>query len=340
MPGAHKLYFVGTADGFERPMVDAAGLPFAAYDQVQAGPIHGVGPLRALISLFKLLLGVVQSLLLLRRHRPAVILLTGGWANVPLAAAAWLLRLPVLVYLPDIEPGLTIRVLKHFARQVAITVPEAAVHFRPGQTVVTGYPLRQTLLEAEREKALGHFGLEAGHPTLLVFGGSRGARSINRAVAAVLPELLALGLQIIHVTGELDWPQFEQMVGEQPAYHAFPYLHDDMGLALAAADLVICRAGASTLGELPLFGLASILVPYPHAWRYQKTNADYLASRGAAVRMDDEKMSEELLPTIRALLDDSGRLAAMQQQARALARPDGADNVAQALVKLAEGSTW
>lgn len=154
-----------------------------------------------------------------------------------------------------------------------------------------------------------------------------------------MPQLLAEGVQIIHLTGTLDWEQIaarrEQLGDGCDDYHAFPYLHEDMALALASADLVVCRSGASVLGELPLFGLPSVLVPYPYAWRYQKVNADYLVERGAAVLMRDEAMPDELLPTLRGLLGDPARLAAMRDSAAALAQPEGAWNVARELLRLA-----
>ena len=118
-------------------------------------------------------------------------------------------------------------------------------------------------------------------------------------------------------------------------YHAVPYLHEDMALALASADLVVCRSGASVLGEQPLFGLPSILVPYPYAWRYQKVNADYLVERGAALLLRDEAMASQLLPTLQSLFADPARLAAMSTCASALAQPDGAWNVARELLSLA-----
>ena len=107
--------------------------------------------------------------------------------------------------------------------------------------------------------------------------------------------------QVVHITGQMDWESIKETTGKLPKalrsrYHAYPYLHDEMGAALAAADLTVCRAGASTLGELPLFGLPAVLVPYPHAWRYQKVNADYLAKQGAALVLEDALMGAELPP--------------------------------------------
>lgn len=323
--------------GIERPLVEASGIAFKAYEEVPAGPIVGVNPLRAGASMVKMSAGVMQALGFIGRHRPQALLLTGGWANVPVAMAAWLRRVPILIYLPDIEPGSTIQVLKRFAQQVAITVPEAAQHFRDGQTVVTGYPLGTRVTGADRAAGVARFGLDASKRTLLIFGGSRGARNINIAIGDILSDLLADGWQVLHITGTLDWQRAQEQtaaVADHPHYHPFAYL-DDMGLAFAAADLVICRSGASVLGELPYFGLPSILVPYPYAWRYQKTNADYLVERGAAVRVDDEAMDEQLLPTIRKLTANSVELEQMRKAARTLARDDAAAALAQALMALA-----
>jgi len=285
-------------------------------------------------------IGIVQALFLMARRHPDALLLTGGWVGLPTALAAWIWRVPAMIYLPDIEPGLTIRVLRRFARRVAITVEDSKVYFPRNETVVTGYPLRREMLEATREAALRQFNLDSQRKTLLVWGGSRGSRAINNATLDILPDLLKTGVQIIHVTGTLDWPELEKLIQAMPDtthYHAFPYLHQEMGLAMAGADLVVSRSGASILGEYPVFGLPSILIPYPHAWRYQKVNADYLANRGAAIYMDEATMAETLLPTICDLLNDTARLDAMRDAAKALAQPEGAKRAAEALIDLAGG---
>jgi UDP-N-acetylglucosamine--N-acetylmuramyl-(pentapeptide) pyrophosphoryl-undecaprenol N-acetylglucosamine transferase len=336
---AHKLYFVGTrgGGGFERRLIEAAEIRFDAFDEVFAGPIVGVNPFRLILSLMMMGIGFLQSLVLLLRYRPQVILFTGGWANVPVALAGWVLRVPMLVYLPDIEPGSTIRVLGRFVQKIATTVPESASFFRAGQTVTTGYPLRGEVTSARRDEAIGHFKLDPSRKTILVTGGSRGARSINIAIENCLDELLKDAVQVIHVTGELDWERSQAAVKGNPArYHPFEYLNSrDMGLAFAAADIVVGRSGASALGEFPHFGAASVLVPYPHAWRYQRVNADWLAERGAGIRLDDEKMAAELLPTLQGLVRDTGRLKTMQDCARAVYQGDGSANIARELLSLA-----
>lgn len=337
-----ELIFVGSAGGFERPLLEEANFRFDQIAAVRAGPLHGVNPLRAVLSLANLAFGTAQALRLLRRYTPRAVLLTGGWVGLPVAWAAWLRRVPSLIYLPDIEPGLAIRALQRYAARVAVTAADSAQFFPPGKIVVTGYPVREALRaaasQAGREAALDYFGLDPARKTVLVFGGSRGARSINHALIAIVPELLADGVQVLHLTGTLDWEtiaaQRAAMAGAD-GYHVFPYLHEEMALALAAADLAVCRAGASTLGELPLFGLPAVLVPYPHAWRYQKVNAEWLAQQGAGVVLEDAALTTDLLPLLRALLGDPARLAAMRERSAALAQPRGAANLADELLRLA-----
>ena len=331
-----EVLWVGSRAGLEEELVTRAGLPFKA---IHGAGVHGVGwrlPLNAL----RLMQGFVEALGLVRDYQPNALLVTGGFVTAPVALAAWFSRIPILVYLPDIEPGLAVQFISRLARRVAVTVADSRKYFDARKVVVTGYPTRPALGAATREEAVSHFGLDPDRLTLLVTGGSRGARSINRAVFAVLPELLK-DYQVIHLSGQLDWAEAEQARDALPAdlrarYHAFLFLHE-MGLALAAADVVVSRAGASALGEYPLFGLPAILVPYPHAWRYQKVNADYLVERGAALRVNDEDLSARLGPEVRALLEDRDRLARMRAAARAAATPDAARRIAQELVALVRG---
>jgi UDP-N-acetylglucosamine--N-acetylmuramyl-(pentapeptide) pyrophosphoryl-undecaprenol N-acetylglucosamine transferase len=177
----------------------------------------------------------------------------------------------------------------------------------------------------------------SGNPVLLVFGGSKGAHSINQAVLNNLNALLKR-FEIIHISGNLDWQMVKDAQAQLSAdiaarYHAMPYLHE-MGAALASADLVVSRAGASSLGEYPLFGLPAILVPYPHAWRYQKVNADYLTRRGAAVILEDQRLNDELLPTLSVLADNPNKLKAMRAAMFQLSHPRAAEKIASTLMEL------
>jgi UDP-N-acetylglucosamine--N-acetylmuramyl-(pentapeptide) pyrophosphoryl-undecaprenol N-acetylglucosamine transferase len=185
-------------------------------------------------------------------------------------------------------------------------------------------------------------GLSAELPVLFAFGGSKGARSINQALWAALPELLPQ-LQIVHITGQLDWPEVAKVQAGLPEqssahYHPYPFLHQEMGAAFTVADLALCRAGASTLGELPLFGLPAVLVPYPYAWRYQQVNAHYLADHGAAVILEDAELSTQLLPVVRDLFENIHKREQMRLAMLALSQPDAAAKIAENLYNLSAES--
>ena len=242
-----------------------------------------------------------------------------------------------MLYLPDVEPGQAVKFVARFATTITVTTDESKAYFLGKNVIATGYPTRSDLHQADRAAARQRFELASNRATLLITGGSKGARSLNRAITANLAALLAK-FQIIHISGATDAAEvrgvYEALPGDlKRYYHVFEYVHD-MGLALAAADLVISRAGASVLGEYPLFGLPSILVPYPYAWRYQKVNAQALVTRGAAVMLEDATLKTQLLPTIEQVLGDPARLSAMQAAARSLAQPDPAQAIAR-VVQLA-----
>ncbi len=330
------MRWIGGRGGVEQDLVARAGL---AFDAIPAGGIHGLGSLRAGLNALKLLEGALGAYRLAQAFRPQALLATGGFVSVPAAIACWLRRTPIVVYLPDVEPGLAVKFVSRLATRVAVSVEDSRQFLPPHKVVVTGYPTRSELARADRAEAIRRLGLDPNRKTLLVFGGSRGAHSLNRAVGSILEWLLAR-YQVIHISGSGDAAETrarrEALAGEARShYHLFEYLHEDMGMALAAADMVVSRSGAATLGEFPLFGLASILVPYPHAWRYQKVNADYLAARGAAIRLNDADLAEGLQPAIERLLGDDEARATMRQRAKSLARPDAAARLANLLIGLA-----
>ena len=309
------------------------------FEGVQAGGIHGLNSWQVIRNLAKLIRGWGTAYRLGRRQRPSALFVTGGYASIPAALASWTLGVPIMVYLPDVEPGLAVRFIARLATRVAVTVAESGAHFPAHKVVVTGYPVRTEFYGLDRGRACALLGLSADDVVLVVLGGSRGAGSINRALNSELEAVLELA-QVVHVSGEADWPWLAERRDGLPEmlrarYHAYPYLHEEMGPALAAADLALCRAGASTLGELPFFGLPAVLVPYPHAWRYQRSNADWLVERGAAVRLDDGRLRDQLLPTLRRLTNDQEAMANMATRMRAVARRDAAARLATELKALA-----
>jgi UDP-N-acetylglucosamine--N-acetylmuramyl-(pentapeptide) pyrophosphoryl-undecaprenol N-acetylglucosamine transferase len=231
------------------------------------------------------------------------------------------------------------------ARKIACTSEKSRMFVAEEKMVITGYPVRAEIRAAgrlSREEALKTFDLRPGRPTLFVFGGSRGARNINRALMAILPALLT-NAQVIHISGTLTWPEVEANAATLPPemrafYRPYPYLHEQMGAAFRAANLVVARSGASMMGECPAFGLPAILVPLTFAWRYQKVNADFLTENGAAVQLTDETLGEKLLVTIQDLLFNPERLQAMGKAAAALDKPQAAINLAQLILAEAKAN--
>jgi UDP-N-acetylglucosamine--N-acetylmuramyl-(pentapeptide) pyrophosphoryl-undecaprenol N-acetylglucosamine transferase len=321
--------------GVDAGVVQRAGVP---YRSITAGGLHGVGLAAKIKNAFRLIAGTFQSLRLVREQRPHAMLTTGGFVAGPVAIACWLRRVPIVLYLPDVEPGQAVKFVARFATKIAVTTDDSRCYFPASKVVVTGYPTRSDFGQADRGAAVRHFGLAANRKTILVTGGSKGARSLNRAVGSILEPLLAKH-QIIHISGAMDMAEVRARRERLPDnlkqyYHVFEYVHE-MGLALAGADLVVSRAGASILGEYPLFGLPSILVPYPHAWRYQRVNAETLVKRGAAIQLDDATLDRTLLPALERLLNDEAQLQAMGAAARALRRSDSAAALAREIEALA-----
>jgi UDP-N-acetylglucosamine--N-acetylmuramyl-(pentapeptide) pyrophosphoryl-undecaprenol N-acetylglucosamine transferase len=329
-----ETLWVGGEGGMEADLVSRAGI---SYRSIPAAGVHGVG-VRALPgNLARLGRGVLASRSILKGFRPEVMFFTGGYVAAPVAIAGY--RVPLVLYVPDIEPGLALKFLARFADRITLTAQASKKYFaRPGRLVVTGYPLRPDLTAWPREKAIRHFGLSPDLPVVLITGGSKGARSINMAVLNHLKGLVEAA-QVVHISGSLDWPVVEKAARELPdslksRYHVMPYSHD-MGVVFSAADLVVSRAGASTLGEYPFFGLPAVLVPYPYAWHYQKVNADHLADQNAAVILHDELLERKLAVVVKDLLGNKTKLAAMQAAMKSLYQPGAAEAIAGQLEVLA-----
>jgi UDP-N-acetylglucosamine--N-acetylmuramyl-(pentapeptide) pyrophosphoryl-undecaprenol N-acetylglucosamine transferase len=329
------VLWIGSRGGIEEELVKREALEFVG---LAAGGLRGVGPLVKVRNAIRIAGSVRRARGILDAFKPDTLLVTGGYACVSVTLAAWTQRRPVLIYLPDIVPGLAIRFLSRFAKRVAVTSEESYHYLKREKVVVTGYPVRSSVYRLDRAEARRALGLAAEEKTLLVFGGSRGARSINRALAAGLSELLP-ACQVVHVSGRLDADWVDGVAKRIPEsvrerYHHFSYLHD-MPQALAAADLAVARAGAATLGEFPAAKLPAVLVPYPYSGQHQQPNADYMARNGAARVLPDAELKEKLVPTILGLLEDEDALADMRESVSAMARPDAARAVAEQLWLLA-----
>jgi len=340
-----QFLWVGSVGGMEQALVERAGLTI---ELILARGLRGKNLWAVLQGLWALGQGYRQSKRLIRQFKPDALFVTGGYVCVPVTLAAWRAGVPIIIYLPDFEPGLAIKFLARFAARVAVTTPESRKFFREGLAVTTGYPVRPALQldspgESTKAAARRQLGLSNTLPVLLVFGGSRGARSINRAVTAQIESYLQT-CQVVHISGplDLDWVEARRVKlppALQARYQLSDYLHEKMPLALLAADLVIARAGASVMGEFPAAGLPAILVPYPHAGRHQTLNARYLARHGAATIINDADLNRELKDVVMSLIKNKEKLQAMAQASRLLAKPQAAARLAQEILEVKTDGT-
>jgi len=330
----HELLYVGTAEGPEATIVPRAGLTFQSVPSRKLSRRLGPATVAALaVSAW----GVLRAMGLLRAWKPDVVLGTGGYASAGIMFAAAVLRIPTVVHEANVAPGRVNRLLASLCDRVALTYPASARYFPAGKTVVTGLPVRPELAHADPARAIRECGLDPKVPTLVVSGGSGGAQTLNRAVLEALPQLGALGLQVVHQTGKTHYDETRAAAGELPSfYHLMPYV-EDMPALLAAASLIVCRAGSSTLAEVTAVGLPAITVPYPFAVAdHQTSNAQALADAGAAVLVKDAEFNgERLLREVSVLLADPERLAAMRAASRAQGQPDAARRVADLLLNTA-----
>lgn len=305
----------------EEALLQEAGIVFFG---LRAGPIRGKRPAQVVANTIRLAVGSLQAWRQMRRLAPDVVLTTGGYVSVPVAIGAKLARVPLVVFLPDVRPGLAVRAQVRIADRLAYAFEPAG---GSGPHVVTGYPVRSRFGHLEGPSARADLGLTDELPVVLVYGGSLGAHAINNAVVAELAALLARA-QVIHVSGAADYDRLVEVRAhleplQAGRYHLHPYLGAALADAMAAADLCIARAGASTLAELPAVGLPAILVPGPFS--DQAANAAYLADRGAALCLTQERLDQcGLSAAVAELLDDPDTLEAMAQASRDLARPRAA----------------
>lgn len=331
------VLWIGSRGGMETVLLKDQNLRF---ETIPAAGVHGVGLLSLPRNLLRLTKGYFEAGRIIKDFQPDVMFFTGGYLGVPVAYAGK--RIPSVVFVPDIEPGLALTEIIRMAESVAVSVPDSNRFIKHKKIEVTGYPVRKELARWTRRIAREHFEIGQNEKVLLVFGGSKGARSINQALTANLEPLIKQ-MHIIHVSGRENWDETQHLISrlddvQRNRYHAYPFLDKDMGAAFAASDLVVCRAGASTLGELPYFGLPAILVPYPFAWRYQRENADYLRANGGAEMVEDQDLASRFAPRVFELMNDSEKLGQMSRAMKAISRPDAAEKIGQMIARAAHSS--
>jgi len=338
LPDPPDLAWIGGQRGLEDRLVRGAGIPLRRLGLRSLRTVER--DVHLVADPVRLALSIPQAVALLARDRPAAIFTTGGYVAIPVLIAAAVLRIPVLLWEGNVVPGRSVRATAGLASAIAVSAEAtcAALGVR-GPCLETGTPIRETR-DVDRLAAREALGIPPGGRVLLVFGGSQAVRRFNAAVAEALPRLVER-VHLIQVTGDEGYGPALAARERLPAalrdrYRPEPFLRGEMLTALAAADLVVGRAGSSTLAEATAMGLPMVVVPYPHAGGHQRANAARLVEAGAARLVADEELDAAALLDAAAILDDPATHARMAAAARELGRPAAADAVAAILVALAE----
>ena len=328
------LFWLGTAQGLEARVVPEQNIELLT---IRIGGARGKGLLRLLLAPGAAFIAVLQALCLCLRRRPAAALGMGGFASGPGGIAAWLLRVPLLIHEQNRIPGTTNRILARFATKIMQGFPEA---FSPGrQAVTTGNPVRQEIANLPATKPRVANG-PPGALRVLVLGGSQGARKLNQIVPQGLKGLSRrTRLEARHQCGrgqDNETAERYRNLGLETV-RVEPFI-TDMAAAYAWADVAICRAGALTIAELCAAGLASVLVPFPHAIDdHQTANARYLSERGGAALLPENELTAERLEALLAELAVADKRRDMARKAKALARPGAAEAVGRFCLEAAHG---
>lgn len=338
--GDFRFLYVGGKNGIETRIVPRHNVP------LQTILISGFARsfnFKNLLFPAKLLIALYQSRKIVKQFAPHAAVGTGGYVSGPVLYVAAKMKVPVLIQEQDVYPGITTRLLAKYAQRICLSFEAAQRYFSQyaDKLVVTGNPVRETLGSVTPQAGREKMGLAQDKLTLLIFGGSQGARSLNIAMNAILPELLhKYDLQALWQTGESQYQAVRKgFQGADERVHILPYIQE-MEVAYAAADLVVCRAGAITLAELAIAAKPAVLVPYPFAaGNHQEHNSRMVAEAGAALMVTEkEGWEKELQQALETLLSDEALRRRQSAAWKTLARPHAAEQIGEEILKLLENS--
>ncbi|UCG79202.1 MAG: undecaprenyldiphospho-muramoylpentapeptide beta-N-acetylglucosaminyltransferase [Nitrospirota bacterium] len=326
--GTDKITFVGTDHGLEAAVIPREGF---GLEFIRAEGLVGKSLFEKVRAVYYLILSLFDSFQLISRYRPDIIIGSGGYASFATVMAGYLRSVPTLILEQNSMPGLANRILGKFATVNCVTYQESISYFPKGKTHLTGNPVREKVLRGSRTSALKLFGLDKSKFTVFIFGGSLGASSINKAVVESLQYLLDIraDIQFLHQTGEKDYEYVRN------AYRSFgykgmisPFIYQ-MAEAYAVSDIIISRAGATTLAEITSIGKASILVPYPYAAaNHQELNARKLQQMKAAFMVLDRDLNgRKLAALVKELYTSEQLRTEIQQNCRSLGQPQAANKI-------------
>lgn len=331
-PDAEFLY-IGTEKGLENKIVPREGIPFETIDITGFKRSLSMENFKTVMRFFK---GVKKSKQLLKEFRPDVVIGTGGYVCGPVVYAASRLNIPSIIHEQNSVAGLTNKFLSRFVTKVAICFEEASDAFPSEKIVFTGNPRAQEVVGIDAPDVLQKYGLDPEKQTVLVFGGSRGARGINEAIETILPKWDQRAYQLLYVTGDVHYEKIKDTLPNLGNHiSVVPFIYD-MPSILNAVDLVVSRAGATTLAELTALGLPSILIPSPYVTaNHQEKNARALEKNGAAVVITEAELrNTDMMQVIDSIILDAEKLKAMRFEAKQMGTPDAADRLARLVMEI------
>lgn len=336
---SRDIFFVGTGHGIEAKVIPKEGYPLKF---IRAEGMLGKSFLKKLKAVFVLFLSISDSFRILKSVKPDIVIGVGGYASAGMLLSAHFKGIPTVILEQNSVPGFANRFLGRFADAVAVTYQDSMNFFPKEKTYLTGNPIRKYILRTDERKAYSVFPIEKGKFTVFVFGGSSGARSINNSMIEALNYMLDLRqtIQFIHQTGEKDYERVtEAYRGLGFKGIVIPFIYR-MAEAYSLADIVVCRAGATTLAEITAIGKAAVLIPYPYAvYNHQEHNARKLEDMGAARMILDREMNgETLAKAIRELYFDERARREMQRVAAAFGKNDAAERVVDIAVSLVKSA--
>jgi UDP-N-acetylglucosamine--N-acetylmuramyl-(pentapeptide) pyrophosphoryl-undecaprenol N-acetylglucosamine transferase len=326
------ILFIGTKNKIEGRVVPELGFKFKS---IWIKGFSRKLNFENILFPLKLFVSMMQSLLININFKPNVAIGSGGYVAGPAIWAASVMGAKIILLEQNSYPGVTTRLLERYAKEVHLSFQESKKYLRKEKLHhLTGNPVRKNLGRMERTEALRKFGLSGEKKTLLVLGGSLGAKTINEVMSDNLKKLEEKDIQVIWQTGKNYFEQFQTLKSEKVLVRDFI---EDMNAAYSACDLVLARAGATTIAELLNLGIPSILVPSPNvAENHQYFNAKSLFEQGAAILIEDKNITKELIKTVLNTFSDDNKLADLKNNAKAMAKPNAAEVIAQSAIRFAE----